>query len=358
MNKIRYTYLFILLVASQLAVAQERQANVCVQNIETAQQRYDEGRIQDIQALLKECLEADNYTKAEESQALRLLTLSYIFLDDEEKSEATILRLLTANHEFEVNPAIDPTEFINLYDRYRTKPLFNLGVRYIVNFSQPIFTGLNSALSLSNGRPTYSTVFGNFGISLNFEYEFADNFIIYPEIQYKSMKVSSTFSQPSASGIPNYLTIDKYEDQNWLSLPVSVKYNISFKSMPSIKVYANLGGSVDLLLNSNIPSDKGTLQTLNDPVVGSTINDTNDHSRLNFGILAGAGITYKLGEGFLSVEGRYVYSLTNVTKSEAVLNPGNPQKFNTGNQEDLYRLNHVAISLGYTRHMYYPKKMK
>jgi outer membrane protein with beta-barrel domain len=358
MNNMRYAYLFIAVIVSHMAVAQERQANACVQNIETAQQRYDEGRIQDIQALLTGCLEAGNYTKAEESQALRLLTLSYIFLDDEDKSEATILRLLMANHEFEVNPAIDPTEFINLYDRYRTKPLFNLGVRYIVNFAQPVVTGLNSTLNLRNNRPTYSTVFGNFGLGLNFEYEFAHNLVIYPEIQYKSMTVASTFSQTGTLGTPDYITIDLFENQSWLSLPVSVKYLFNFKSLPFIKAYVNLGGSVDFLLNTNIPSDKGKLQTLNDPVVGFTIKDSNDHNRLNFGILAGAGITYKMGEGFIAIEGRYLYSFTKLVKPEAVLNPGSPEKFNTGSQEDIYSLNHIAISLGYTWHIYFPKKRK
>ena len=357
----RYTYLLILLFISQLATAQEQQANACVQNIESAQQRYDEGRIQDIQALLTDCLAAGNYTKAEESQALRLLTLSYIFLDDEVNSEYTMLLLLKANHEFEVNPVVDPTEFINLHDRFRTKPLFNVGLRYIFNFSQPIVTDLNSMYNLSGERHDYSLIFSIFGIGANFEYEFAENFIIYPEIHYKSISVGYLAEQ---QGVINensdsaFFKTEYFEDQQWLSVPVSVKYNFDLDNMPAIKVYANAGLSVDFLLKSTLPADGTTLNTRGGQEIGFALTTTKDHNTVNFGVFAGAGITYKLGEGFISLEGRYQYSLTKFTKPEKALTPENPQQINTGAQHDIYRLNHIAISLGYTMHMYFPKKLR
>jgi hypothetical protein len=340
-------------------MAQEPQANACVQNIETAQQRYDEGRIQDIQALLTDCLAAGNYTKAEESQALRLLTLSYIFLDDEVNSEYTILQLLKANHEFEVNPVIDPTEFINLHDRFRTKPLFNVGLRYIFNFAQPIVTDLNSSLSLADERHEYTLIFGNFGIGANFEYEFVENFIIYPEIHYKSMSVAYTARQNGViKSDVNYFTVEYFEDQDWLSLPVSVKYIFEFEKWPKIKAYTNLGGSVDLLLDSSLPSDGTTLNTIGDPEIGFTITSTKDHNAINFGVFGGGGLTVKMGEGFFSFEARYLHSFTKFTKPEKVLTPTDPRQINTVAQHDIYRLNHIAFSLGYTLHMYFPKKMK
>lgn len=355
----RYTYLLILLFISQQATAQEQQANACVQNIETAQQRYDEGRIQDIQALLTDCLAAGNYTKAEESQALRLLTLTYIFLDDEVNAEYTMLLLLEANHEFEVNPVIDPTEFINLHDRFRTKPLFNIGGRYIFNFAQPIVTELNSSLSLYDERHDYSIIFGIFGIGANFEYEFADNFIIYPEIHYKSMSVAYSATQVGLINSEiDFFKVEYFEDQQWLSLPVSVKYVLNFKKWPKIKSYVNAGASADLLLKSSLPSDGTTLNTSGNPEVGFTITSTKDHNALNFGVFAGGGVTHKLGEGFVSFEVRYLHSFTKFTKPEKVLTPSDPRQNNTGAQHDIYRLNHIAFSLGYTLNMYFPKKMK
>ena len=175
----------IIVITSHLAFGQEEEVlDICVQNIELAQQRYDEGRIQDIQPLLTDCLNGGTYTKAEKSQVLRLLTLSYIFLEDEKNAEATMLRLIQDNHEFQVNPTIDPTEFINLHEQFRYKPVFNVGIRYITNFAQPIVTDLNSSLSLTGTRPAYTIEFGFVGFGLNFEYEFLELLNIFLILLY------------------------------------------------------------------------------------------------------------------------------------------------------------------------------
>lgn len=355
MKKILALFVFLIPL---LANAQDNEADACVQNIEVAQQRYDDGRIQDIQGLLNNCLESGVYTKAQKAQVLRLLTLSYIFLEDQEMAEATMLRLLQTDHEFKVNPAIDPTEFINLHDQFRYKPLFNVGVRYIFNFAQPVTTGLNSSLNLNGSRPAYTLQFGFVGIGVNFEYEFAKNFILYPEIHYKSMAIQRLETQPGVVSGQDYITVENYENQDWISMPVSVKYNIGFKSKPGIKLYVNLGGSASYLLNASKPADLATLKMPNDPEVGFTVNTTNDKNRLNFSVLAGGGATVKLDEGFLSFELRYVYGLTQVTTGKATLNPTNAAQLNTLIQDDVYRLNHIAISLGYTRYIYIPKQLR
>jgi len=242
--------LFLIIVfTSHLAFGQEEEVlDVCIQNIEIAQQRYDEGRIQDIQPLLTDCLNKGSYTKAEESQVLRLLTLSYIFLEDDKNAEATMLRLIETNHEFQVNATIDPTEFINLHEQFRYKPVFNVGIRYIFNFAQPVVTDLNSSLNLNGQRPVYAMQFGFVGFGINFEYEFAENFMLYPELNYKNMAISRTETQSGVISGTEYMTIENFEDQTWLSLPVSVKYNLHFQKFPTLKAYANLGGSVDYLL--------------------------------------------------------------------------------------------------------------
>ena len=350
--------LLTIIFTSHLAMAQEEVLDVCVQNIEIAQQRYDEGRIQDIQALLNDCLEGGTYTKAEQSQVLRLLTLSYIFLEDEEKAEATMLRLIQENHEFQVNAAIDPTEFINLHEQFQYKPVFNIGIKYIFNFAQPIVTDLNSSFNLSETRPEYSTDFSFVGFGASFEWEFYENLVLYPEIHYKNMSVTNTIKNDGVLETTDYMTAINSEDQTWFSLPVSVKYNFEFPSIPKLGAYVNLGGSLDYLLKSNRTSDGTTLALKNAPVVGFNTISTQDKNRLNYGIIAGGGVTFKASEGFISLEVRYLHSLTKLVNSDNVLNPTDPAQLNTGVQDDIYRLNHIAISLGYTLNVYIPKQLR
>jgi hypothetical protein len=179
------------------------------------------------------------------------------------------------------------------------------------------------------------------------------------------MSIANTFEQNGIIDTNNtYFKLEYFEDQQWLSLPVSVKYLYDLKSIPDMMVYMNLGVAADFLLKTSLPSDGTTLNTVDadgkivDPQVGFTLDSKPDHRVFNFGAFAGVGITWKVGEGYFSLEGRYQYSFTKFTKPEFVLTPTNAQQINTAAQHDIYRLNHIAISVGYTKHMYFPKKMK
>jgi hypothetical protein len=339
-------------------------AQDCVQNLETAQQRFDEGRIQDIEGLLKTCVAMGTYTDAEKSQALRLLTLAFIFLEEDVDAQYNMLMLLKANHEFEINPAVDPTEFINLHKRYRTKPLFNIGARYIFNFTQPVVTDLNGSLDLNNNiatRGTYTTVFSFLGLGLNFEYALNDKFILFPELQFITKTINKKIEQRELTSTNTtdapYLIVENQENQQWLSLPVSVKYLFDVSKL--FKLYAVAGGSIDYLIAASKPGDIATLQMTGAADVGFTIEKQNDHNRLNFGILAGGGATYKLGEGFIAFDARYAYGLTKVSLPENSLTSQDARQLgNVLIQDDGYRLNNIYLSVGYTANIYFPKKLR
>ena len=351
-----------LILLPGLVLAQEElqveEVSPCVQNIEVAQQRYDEGRIQDIQSLLQDCLDRGEYDKAQKSQALRLMTLAYIFLEEKEQAEATMLNLLKTNHEFKVDPSIDPTEFINLHEQFRYKPVFNVGIKYSFNLAQPMVTGVNNSLNMNGYRHTYSAEPAIFGLGINFEYEFARNFLLYPELQIKSMTITSTTFQDGVLGSPNAIEITNYEEHSWFSIPVSVKYNINFPKTPNIKLYVNLGGSFEYLISANRSAEENRLFLIEAPEVKGLIEGANDKNKVNFAAIGGVGFSYKLGEGFIYLEGRYTYALTQFTNENKVLSPENPFQINTGVQDDLYRLNSMTLSVGYTLNIYLPKKLR
>ncbi|MEN8251675.1 MAG: outer membrane beta-barrel protein [Bacteroidota bacterium] len=352
--------LLLLFLATQFAMAQEQEeVDPCVQNIEIAQQRYDEGRIQDIQPLLNDCLAGDSYDKAQKAQALRLLTLSYIFLEDDDKAEATMLELITKNHEFRTNPAIDPTEFINLHERFRYLPVFNVGIKYIVSFSNPIVTDLNSYLSLYDDTPVYDLSFNFFSLGANFEWEFYDNMFLYPELMYRKVVFSRLETNKGiVRGSIDYLRAESYEEQNYISLPVSVKYVFDFASTQDFKLYTNLGVAMDYLASSKRPANKNQLLVEDAATVTYASTTTSDNKRLGFGVFAGGGATYKLGEGFLALELRYLHSFTQPTIVDNIMQPADPRLMNTMTQPDIYYPNNFVISLGYTKNIYLPKQLR
>jgi len=147
-----YKLIFSLLLFSfysNVLYGQEEKSD-CVIKLEQAQAKYDQGRIQDVEPLIEDCLAEEGFDKTGKTQALKLLTLSYLFLEEPEKAGETMLKLLHTNHLFTVNSAIDPSEFINLYDKYRHDPLFSVGFLGGLTRASPIITQLNSAQNLTN----------------------------------------------------------------------------------------------------------------------------------------------------------------------------------------------------------------
>ena len=103
-------------------------AQDCAQSLRLASSSYDQGRLHEIPELLKKCLD-NGFTSIEKVNAYKLLALSYLYLEEPEKADEAMLELLNTDHFFEPNQAVDPAEFIGLYNTFRTKPLFSIGVK-------------------------------------------------------------------------------------------------------------------------------------------------------------------------------------------------------------------------------------
>src|SRR6185503_8750501 len=98
----------------------------------------EQGRLHELPEIVAECLRKSpkegGFTKEEKKETYRLLTLAYIYLEEPEKADQMMLELLKTDHFFEINPALDPAEFIALYKKHRTTPLFRVGAKFLVNY--------------------------------------------------------------------------------------------------------------------------------------------------------------------------------------------------------------------------------
>ena len=143
--------LFTLLGVSTLAVAQD---NSCGQKLLLAQSVYDEGRLQDIEGLLANCLETNGFTDQEKVEAYKILTLTHIYLEEPEKADEAMLKILQTNPYFQINEGVDPPEFIALYKTFRTRPIYRLGARLGSNGSLP---NVAARTSVVEGSSQYSS---------------------------------------------------------------------------------------------------------------------------------------------------------------------------------------------------------
>jgi hypothetical protein len=139
------------------------------QALRLAQSVYDQGRLHEVPDLIKNNI--NKFSKTELISAYRLLSLSYIYMEEPEKADESMQKLIATDHFYEPNPNVEPAEYIGLYKTFRTKPVFNWGVKFGGNFTVPLLNSIYYVLGDAPGNGKYSTKFG-FQAGIVFEKEF------------------------------------------------------------------------------------------------------------------------------------------------------------------------------------------
>ena len=84
----RFLAIILFFSFSQLAIAQ----NDCGESINLAQDAFDAGHIERIPSILHECI--NKFTPEQKVEAYRLLTITYLYMDDPFGAESSFLNLL------------------------------------------------------------------------------------------------------------------------------------------------------------------------------------------------------------------------------------------------------------------------
>ncbi|MBS1952264.1 MAG: hypothetical protein OJF59_002891 [Cytophagales bacterium] len=353
-------YLFILfLVVSAGASAQ---LTTCAQTLRLANSTYEQGRLHELPDLLAKCLES-GFNQQEKVQAYKLLTLAYIYLEEPEKADETMLKILETDNYFTINKDIDPAEFIALYNTFRTKPIFRLGVHFLLNSSQPNVAMFNP---ISDGTGKYSYKIGvgaGIGGELPVNIPFLKNrTTLAGELNYLTKSFTNQFNSLSPKGI-SYATSTGVETQNWISLPVMLQYRLFKKNelspatrwMERLNPYLSLGVSASYLLSSNTSVD--LKRTGNQSIDLQTVSLSLQREKFNLSALASAGIKSRIASGFLVAEVRYVYGISKVNSASTLYD--NQVLLNNYKLVDgIFSLNSLFFKVGYVQNFFNPKKLK
>ncbi len=322
----------------------------CSQTLRLANSTYEQGRLHELPGLLENCLKS-GFTKEERVQAYRLLTLAYIYLEEPEKADASMLALLETDNYFRYNPAVDPAEFIALYKTFRTTPIYRLGVKLGAIATQPNVATSDEA---TNSVSSYKRGFGFVG---GFAAEIPINsmFIFNPElnIQLNSFKYTSTDE--------NNFVLTGSHSLSYISLPLSVQYNFFHDERTRDKnkfsrfnPYVALGVSTDYLLGANLTIDRKRGD--NRPVEEKSASIVPQREKLNISAMASAGIKVRIAGGYAVAEVRYKYGVTNVN-SKSTTYDNQPLLFDYHYVDGIFKLNCVSLSLGYVHNFFNPKKL-
>lgn len=319
----------------------------CPQTLRLARSTYEQGRLHELPTLLEKCLSTNGFTQAEKVDAYRLLTLAYIYLEEPDKADEYMLKLIQTDHYFKPT-LVEPAEFIALYKTFRTTPIFRVGGRVGAIATQP---NVANAQSASPGSAAYnksiSYVFG-----ASFEIPWKKRFTLNPELMYSAPAFDYSNTNPVAAG--NFNT-DVSISMTYLSLPLLVQYSlIPAEKEPVLNPYVSAGVSPEYLLSASItPSRK---LAGNQPVETKTYAALSEFEKFNLSLVAAGGIKYRFAGGFVTAELRYKYGVTNVNNPSGSFNV-TEIAWNYHHVDGIFKLNALQFSVGYVHNIFNPKKL-
>ena len=368
MNK--FTFFIITIFLSFISKAQLAQN--CTQSLLNLEQAYSEGKVNFIldsgqNVLFYNCLENNEFSSEERLRAQKLLTKTFIFNDNREKSEESLVNLLRKNKEYKLT-SDDPAEFHYLYSIFRTTPIFRMSAKIGANKSYPII--INSIETLQETQKSYNSNInnGNFTTNLNFWGEIlierlvSKKFELATGIQLRNLVyvvegVLITNTDPTS---PPLLSYTLTNTNTMLRFPLMIKYNYRLKNL--LFIYPFIGSTYDITLNSNYQQASrsgGTAFTLPEDGIQNNLLEFQQVSTNNVSVFGGIGVKTGIGRGvnFLTFEFRYDNSLFNY------INPNNRWANqvvwnNIGHVEDDVLLNSLSFSIGYVYSIYSLKKHK
>lgn len=329
----------------------------CPQTLRLATSTYEQGRLHEVRGILDGCLKSGEFNDQEKESAYKLLALAYLYLEEPELADEAMLSLLRTNPYFEPKTASDPAEFIALYNTFRTRPIYRIGLNIGVNATQP--NVVNAYATVSNSKSEYTYKIGlQFGITadLPLTEKLTGNANI--GYQQRAFQLTSIVENPAVGSDPeetgdnvNINELTGVETQSWISIPLTLQYRLR-EGRYNPYVCAGLSG--DFLLNANFtPEKKREGQTSIEPKSYPFKYRSN---LINLSAVAGIGAKVRVGGGFIVAEAKYTHGITKISNEEAAYE--DPDVFLTyGIPYTTVKLTSVSITAGYVQNIFNPRKL-
>ena len=354
----------VLLLLALIITAYSTHAQSCTQKLVQAERDYEGGRLANIPDLIGECFRNEKgggFSKEERIRAHRLLTLVYIFTDNEPAADKSLINLLKADPEHLLDERVDPAELVILYKKFQTKPIFRIGFRAGANGS---FINVLDRFTTANANATVENKFyngtgegdGTAGIGfwgeLTYERHLRKGFEIVGGLQIRRSK----YDVDSFGNDRQNFNSTVRNAQTYLRLPVYLRFTHRYNRRNGVKPYAILGASVDYLVSAKYTEASrrgGTPFTLSGNDDLKAFDQVND---INYSLTAGLGVKLPVKTHFLTFEVRYDKSLLNYINAENRF-ANQSIAFDLAHVEDNLTLDFLSISAGYTLSIYHPKRL-
>ena len=360
-------------------------AQTWTQKLLIAERDYDAGRlvniVDNISGGFEKSLGDKGYTREEKIRALKLITKVYIFMDNESKSDEYMIKLLRADKEHDLDPKVDPAELYDLYRKFRSQPIFRIGLRVGVNKSYPNIintfgtgnTGIVSKIYNGVGEsPNEASVNGgsgtgffinamaerylNWGLEVGLGLEFrnsqysVDNYITYGD----SLQVNGIAEIAQFAVLSTMVT----HQQSFFRVPLLLRYNFKYDSDNSFVPYIAAGASYDYLLDAKYLEGNRTGGTEYKFDSDLSLKDLDLIAKNNFSVFACLGLKMRVKTHFLTLEAKFNKALLNYINPNNRWSNNSLSTYDLAFVEDDFSLDMLSFSFGYTYSIYNPQKLK
>lgn len=369
MRKIPFCALLFLILGPTLVHGQDIQLN-CPQSLRTARSTYDAGRLHEVPQWLTGCLtkaeDAEGFTEAERVEAYHMLTRTYIYLEEPDKADVEMINLLNTDHFYTIDPNTDPIEFKNLWRKFRTDPVYRVGLRFGVNTNHINVLKNYFIFGSSEGQGTYSSIPGfQFGAIFEKDIRFKREdhklhmkLVLAPELLYTSMKFE--YNNSSLLSEPNTGIALQTISQNRLQANILVHYKLENKEADGRRryqladkfiPYVGLGPSVAYLMASKFDGNTN----VDELVTGPTEDNKDNYKPITLSAIALVGAKLRLGEFYITADIRYQYGIGNVVNGKNRYK--NQNVLDYGYVDNDFSLSQTMINIGLVLPHFHPKKL-
>jgi hypothetical protein len=333
----------------------------CELSLLQANEEFNAGHLSGIPAILKDCLEKNGNNREWRQRAYLLLAETYLLLEDPEAAEESYLNVLRANPEYVTDAKRDPIDVVYLSQKFTSTPIFMWHA----------YLGPNTSIArvihdVRSGGETYTNEKYRLRIGWQagggFDYNYND---------YLSAAIDATFQQSTFKHeTTNLFGIDKdivnfVDKQTWVSVPFSVKLS---DAKGKLRRYTYAGYAFNFLLlnradvelknrDAQPAVDEGPMDLTSFDKTISNIDLAGNRNARNSSLFLGVGLKYKYKLDFFYFDARYSFGLKNVADINhrfSSTQDGLPFPY----VDDDFRIDNLAVSVGYIHPLYKPRKLK
>ena len=160
-------FFFLLYLGSSICGGALRAQTDCDKTLIAAENLYQSGQLYAVPEKLIPCLE-NGFNEQDKQSAYRLLTLTYLYINQEEKAKNTFHKLLKLNPDYVVSRGKDPIELYNLYQQFNVNPVYYIGFGVGGIITQPFVLHQRSSSSLAASSDKFYDPFYGFSLGADF----------------------------------------------------------------------------------------------------------------------------------------------------------------------------------------------